>query len=980
MHPCRVALVRSATRRIWASRSGLYHSFSTSSRLLDDRSQKTRRTETGKRSLSPEEFAELTEFSAGFVDLGSSPKPPNKSWKVFTNPGRENRKLSQAIPVLRSASVGSLEKRAFEAPEPGTGFGGLDGDEGPSESFMPGTFVELRRRVQFAIFLGCSLITLHRNEGMVMCVVLEEIQVAGQRRIVGLTSSGEVLFALKDDVMFAVPGFISPDLAARCSTEATAQNKVQQNARVTVLKKILELANAVEKEASKMNVTGIGRAYQVLSARDPEAWGKTTTPEVARLFGGLSPTISMVTIFAAHRHMMQNPLHFVPELGYIQTKTFILRPRSECALITRVSGWTRQGSDLLKAFATRALAVIDRQRKLSVESWTEPPSQAPGTHTWTSEEVDILRFLQLSLRTRRSTQKDPYTLPQSYILRLLYPEAEVTDDLVHETLVNLGVYAPWQDLMSLRRELGFDPRPPALSPSYQEKEAIVKRSMSLPPAPSGPLGPEDLYKTDPMESFRHDFGDLAVYVMDDANAHELDDGVSYEEVIGKPGSYWVHSHIANPTSTLPHTHILARRAALQLQTMYFNHRTFPLLPTSLVHSSLPGFSLVGGQENRVLTISTRIDKQGSLREVLVRPGIVRNVIKMSYDDADLAVHGVVAQRWYPLSDAPPPAPAMSQVPDKCVQDLRVLGKIRDRMQRRRYNMGLIETESEVSRVDMPEPPSLDMTSPIFEPSEFRGFPKLDYSVHKFSANAFGARAIVGEAMKLACWGVSVWCRDRGIPVLRRASAKMVASPENWEKLYAARDEAGYVDTSTIMALCQLPIGNYSLEPSAHWALGIPATDGYTRATSPLRRFTDLLVHYQVQSHLLGKPLPFSADWIEGQRLFISRDDILKRRSESLHQRFWALMALKRQMLTTSLRRDGPNPLQQLDAVVMNPPIHNNYSGEIDVDVRIPRLGISGQLQDIGTWRMPTTRVGDRFAVKIKQIDLGVRPGLRLSLV
>uniref|UniRef100_A0A7S0R207 RNB domain-containing protein n=1 Tax=Pyramimonas obovata TaxID=1411642 RepID=A0A7S0R207_9CHLO len=48
----------------------------------------------------------------------------------------------------------------------------------------------------------------------------------------------------------------------------------------------------------------------------------------------------------------------------------------------------------------------------------------------------------------------------------------------------------------------------------------------------------------------------------------------------------------------------------------------------------------------------------------------------------------------------------------------------------------------------------------------------------------------------------------------------------------------------------------STQPARHSSLGLEA---YVQVTSPIRRYADLLAHYQLKAYLHGRPLPFTAD-------------------------------------------------------------------------------------------------------------------------
>jgi exoribonuclease-2 len=52
----------------------------------------------------------------------------------------------------------------------------------------------------------------------------------------------------------------------------------------------------------------------------------------------------------------------------------------------------------------------------------------------------------------------------------------------------------------------------------------------------------------------------------------------------------------------------------------------------------------------------------------------------------------------------------------------------------------------------------------------------------------------------------------------------------------------------------MPRSEVGVVPNRHATLGL---DSYSQVTSPIRRYTDLLTHFQLKAHLRGDPLPFS---------------------------------------------------------------------------------------------------------------------------
>ncbi|KAJ7285264.1 hypothetical protein C8J57DRAFT_1052379 [Mycena rebaudengoi] len=865
-----------------------------------------------------------------------------------------SRSLAAKIPTVLSSRTRSLDKTTFDADVTGAVADEAEDSES-GEGYVPGTFVEIRR-----------------NEVSTHGVVLGEVNKDSRWHVVALVSTGEVWDPLRDDIMFSVPSLVTPDMAQRCSHLEIAVEKSQLNARIAVLQRIRQIERAVEAATAEISRKGL-KVYNQVKSVDANTWATTTVTEVARL---ISPRPTLVTIFAAHKYLMDNPQNFVASHAYRFSQSFDVRPQAHIKIIKTIEAWCRQPDSPLADFVKRANPIIAANKRLLAQHRDEKPSQRPAKHAWTPEDIVILTFLQHGLRPSRSTQTDPYNIGLSAILHRLDPNVVVNDHEVHMTLVNLGVYAPWQDLHSLRRDLDLDQEDPKTSSLAKATDALVQRSLSTPPR-SGPLGPEDFHAKDPLDHLRHDFGNMRVYVLDDLSAEELDDGVSVEAIPGEPESYWIHVHIADPASTIPPTHVLAQRAERQSQTAYFIHRSWPLIPKSLMFSGRNGFSLTPQMENRVLTFSSKINSSGELVGHVVRPGIVRNLVKVSYDEVDVALTGNIMPRFYPFSPAPPP-PATPSLSDEQIDDLRLLTKLRARLVKNRFDKGVFESTRETPRIRHFETPT-GIHSPTMQPSEFRGFPNFSYFVTQSYEEASGSRGLVAEAMKLACRCASRWCTERGIDVIRRASPALEATPGALEQLRRLRSEEGFIDATVIASLASsMPSAEYTLRPGAHWTLGVQEGEGYTRATSPLRRFSDLLVHYQMHSSLLGTKPHFSAGYLQDYMVRLKCDDRLKRRTESLHIRFWVLMALKRWM--EAPRYDMPDPLVNLRAILTHPARFNVVDQELNSEVRIPALGITATLTGVPAEALADWKVASSVPVKIKEIKLGVRPTLTVALV
>ena len=82
----------------------------------------------------------------------------------------------------------------------------------------------------------------------------------------------------------------------------------------------------------------------------------------------------------------------------------------------------------------------------------------------------------------------------------------------------------------------------------------------------------------------------------------------------------------------------------------------------------------------------------------------------------------------------------------------------------------------------------------------------------------------------------------------------------------------------------------NLTPGRHSSLGLEA---YTQVTSPIRRYTDLLTHFQIKAHLRDEPQPFSPE--EMQDIVMCLGTAVREASSVERQtnRYWGLEYLRR---------------------------------------------------------------------------------------
>ncbi|OBZ72169.1 Exoribonuclease II, mitochondrial [Grifola frondosa] len=533
-------------------------------------------------------------------------------------------------------------------------------------------------------------------------------------------------------------------------------------------------------------------------------------------------------------------------------------------------------------------------------------------------------------------------------------EGDVNDIMVLNLLNDTGVIAPWEDVATRELDINL----PMTGVVAQQTKQIKLTTTSISNSPvAAPFGPGEFYAHDIAESIRHDFGRLPVYVIDDVHAEELDDGVSIERIPSEPGFTWLHVHVADPTAILPPTHALSQQAYRQLETYYFVDRTIPMLPRGEIFERMSlGYASQSGQPENVMSFSMKVNEEGEIVDYKVRAGLVRNVKQLRYDDVDAAMGLPPVAISYPFGN--PNASGQLQTPkydSTTMEDLSLLRKVTRKLVDERVQNGAFTFTIGSVTMSIDPKPTFELLG-TSRPSRFSGFPQMTYMVQEMAVQESGSRQIVAECMKSASRVASRFFRDRGIPAIRRSVAQMQTEVQGgMELLMASRDENGYAPYHTAVKLGIISPGSrYDLIPAAHSLLGVPDGEGYTRVTSPLRRFCDMIAHWQIKHALLSPSQPssplFSEDWLRRFADNLGMHESKTRRMQMVQNNFWAMRFLQRWIAEWEMgaHRDEPNPLDSLIAQSSGNVMLDWRTSTHQLQVFLPQLGLKATLNDINT--------------------------------
>ncbi len=335
-------------------------------------------------------------------------------------------------------------------------------------------------------------------------------------------------------------------------------------------------------------------------------------------------------------------------------------------------------------------------------------------------------------------------------------------------------------------------------------------------------------------SDRLDLTHLKVYTIDDESTREIDDGLSLEILPDGRQRIWVH--IADPTRWLLPGDELDLEARRRSTTVYLPTGMIPMFPSELATGPM---SLVQGRVCCALSFGVILDETGAIADYSIHASQIKTTYRLTYEDVDEMLElGVQAE-----------------------SELEAIANWAKRRLVWRHSQGAIS-------INMPE-------STIKVQDD-----KITIDVMYDSRS----RQLVAEMMILAGEVAARYGQAHNLPIPFRNQSQPELPPE--EELLLL--PAGPVRSCAIRRC--MPRSEMSIVPARHASLGL---ETYTQVTSPIRRYTDLLTHFQIKAHLRGAPLPFSVEQMQELTMSISSTIQEAVSVERQTNRYWGLEYLRR---------------------------------------------------------------------------------------
>ncbi|MBF2002762.1 MAG: VacB/RNase II family 3'-5' exoribonuclease [Synechococcales cyanobacterium M58_A2018_015] len=333
---------------------------------------------------------------------------------------------------------------------------------------------------------------------------------------------------------------------------------------------------------------------------------------------------------------------------------------------------------------------------------------------------------------------------------------------------------------------------------------------------------------------RLDLTDLKVYTIDDESTREIDDGLSVEFLADGQQRLWIH--IADPTRWLSPGDDLDLEARRRCTTIYLPTGMISMFPSELATGPM---SLNQGQVCTALSFAVVLDELGAIQSYEIHPTLVKPTYRLTYEDVD----------------------EMLELELQAEPELQALALWAKRRTAWRQSQGAISIHMPESSIKVSEN---EITIQVLEDSP--------------------ARNLVAEMMILAGEVAGRYGEAHGLALPFRGQAQPELPPE--EELMQL--PAGPVRDCAIRRC--MPRSEVSITPFRHASLGL---DTYTQVTSPIRRYADLLAHFQIKAHLRGEPLPFSLETTKELIQAVSNTAYEASLVERQTNRYWALEYLRR---------------------------------------------------------------------------------------
>ncbi|KAG5550238.1 hypothetical protein RHGRI_015261 [Rhododendron griersonianum] len=387
--------------------------------------------------------------------------------------------------------------------------------------------------------------------------------------------------------------------------------------------------------------------------------------------------------------------------------------------------------------------------------------------------------------------------------------------------------------------------------------------------------------SDPDELDRIDLTHLKVYAIDVDEADELDDALSATRLMDGRIKVWIH--VADPASLVQPGSIVDREAMKRGTSVFLPTATYPMFPEKL---AMEGMSMKQGELCKAVTVSVVLHTDGSIAEYEVDNTIIKPTYMLTYESASELLYMNLEEEV----------------------ELKILSQAAALRFRWRRTQGAIDTSTFESRIKVANPDDPDPSITLYVEDQ-----------------TDPAMRLVSEMMILCGEAIATYGSFHNIPLPFRGQPQSNIDISAFSHL-----PEGPVRSAAIVKIMRAAEMDFR-NPIRHGILGIP---GYVQFTSPIRRYMDLLAHYQVKAFLRGDSPPYSAGQLEGMACLVNMNVRLVKKLYNSSLRYWILEYLRQQPKEATFRGLILRFIKDRIAAILLVEVGMQASAEVSVGLHI----------------------------------------------
>lgn len=387
--------------------------------------------------------------------------------------------------------------------------------------------------------------------------------------------------------------------------------------------------------------------------------------------------------------------------------------------------------------------------------------------------------------------------------------------------------------------------------------------------------------SDPDELGRIDLTHLKVYAIDVDEADELDDALSATRLMDGRIKVWIH--VADPASLVQPGSIVDREAMKRGTSVFLPTATYPMFPEKL---AMEGMSMKQGEICRAVTVSVVLHTDGSIAEYEVDNSIIKPTYMLTYESASELLYMNLEEE----------------------AELKILSQAATLRFQWRCRQGAIDTATLETRIKVTNPDHPDPSITLYVEDQ-----------------ADPAMRLVSEMMILCGEAIATYGSFHNIPLPFRGQPQANIDVSAFSHL-----PEGPVRSAAIVKTMRAAEMDFR-KPIRHGTLGIP---GYVQFTSPIRRYMDLLAHYQIKAFLRGDSPPYSSGQLEGMASIVNMNVRLVKKVCNSSLRYWILEYLRRQPKEAKFRGLILRFIKDRIAAILLMEIGMQASAEVSVGLHV----------------------------------------------